>query len=91
MGRPGVYVQDLYVEDEFRGRRRRRTLCCGMSRGMPRSDGGAYLRLSVDSRQSSARRAFYERLGLDWSDDEQIHADLWRRVFDRCADAARRQ
>ncbi|WP_292399795.1 GNAT family N-acetyltransferase [Mesorhizobium sp.] len=70
MGRPGVYVQDLFVEDRFRGRKigerllRRAAAQC-------RKDGGAYLRLSVDTDNESAK-AFYERLGIAWSSYEQV-------------------
>ena len=70
MGRPGVYVQDLYVEDRFRGRRigekllRRVAMEC-------RAAGGVYLRLSVDTDNGTAK-AFYERLGIGWSSYEQV-------------------
>ena len=38
-----------------------------------RAGGGAYLRLSVDAKNTLAQR-FYERLGLAWSEEERIHA-----------------
>ncbi len=71
MGRPGVYVQDLYVEPRFRGRaigekllQRTAALC--------RQAGGVYLRLSVDTGNASAIR-FYERTGIGHAETEQTH------------------
>lgn len=71
MGRPGVYVQDLFVDPRFRGRavgesllRRTAALC--------RQAGGVYLRLSVDTGNASAIR-FYERIGVVHSPTEQTH------------------
>lgn len=69
MGRPGVYVQDLYVEDRFRGRGIGERLLRQAAREC-RRNGGVYLRLSVDTDNESAR-AFYERLGIAWSSYEQ--------------------
>ncbi|MBZ9808238.1 GNAT family N-acetyltransferase [Mesorhizobium sp. BR1-1-9] len=69
MGRPGVYVQDLYVEDRFRGRRIGERLLRRVAAEC-RKQGGAYLRLSVDTDNESAK-AFYERLGIAWSSYEQ--------------------
>ncbi|MER9291560.1 GNAT family N-acetyltransferase [Mesorhizobium sp. M0510] len=69
MGRPGVYVQDLYVEDRFRGRKIGERLLRRAAREC-RQDGGVYLRLSVDTDNESAK-AFYERLGIAWSSYEQ--------------------
>lgn len=70
MGRPGVYVQDLYVEDRFRGRRIGERLLRRAAREC-RKDGGVYLRLSVDTDNKTAK-AFYERLGIKWSSCEQV-------------------
>ncbi|UVK37198.1 GNAT family N-acetyltransferase [Mesorhizobium sp. AR10] len=69
MGRPGVYVQDLYIEDRFRGRRIGERLLRRVAREC-RKDGGVYLRLSVDTDNETAK-AFYERLGIAWSSYEQ--------------------
>ncbi|MET3521174.1 ribosomal protein S18 acetylase RimI-like enzyme [Mesorhizobium abyssinicae] len=69
MGRPGVYVQDLYVEDRFRGRRIGEKLLRRVAKEC-RAAGGVYLRLSVDTDNETAR-AFYERLGIGWSSYEQ--------------------
>jgi ribosomal protein S18 acetylase RimI-like enzyme len=69
MGRPGVYVQDLYVEDRFRGRKIGERLLRRVA-AQCRKDGGVYLRLSVDTDNESAK-AFYEKLGIAWSSYEQ--------------------
>ena len=69
MGRPGVYVQDLYVEDRFRGRKIGERLLRRVARQC-RKAGGVYLRLSVDTENETAK-AFYERLGIAWSSYEQ--------------------
>jgi ribosomal protein S18 acetylase RimI-like enzyme len=69
MGRPGVYVQDLYVEDRFRGRKIGERLLHRVA-AQSKSEGGVYLRLSVDTDNETAK-AFYERLGIAWSSYEQ--------------------
>jgi ribosomal protein S18 acetylase RimI-like enzyme len=69
LGRPGVYVQDLYVADEFRsfgvGERLLRHVA-----GLSNAEGGAYMRLSVNAENRRAQ-GFYSRLGLVLSSDEQ--------------------
>ena len=84
MGRPGVYVQDLYVEPAFRGRavgesllRRTAALC--------RQRGGVYLRLSVDTGNAAAIR-FYERVAIAHSPSEQTHK-IAGEAFSALADA----
>ncbi|TIO10526.1 MAG: GNAT family N-acetyltransferase [Mesorhizobium sp.] len=79
MGRPGVYVQDLYVEDRFRGRRIGEHLLRRVAREC-RKDGGVYLRLSVDTDNVTAR-AFYERLGIAWSNYEQVQKIVGEAFF----------
>lgn len=70
-GQPGIYVQDLYVDATFRGRRiGERLLQAAAARGYAR--GARHLRLSVDQANLSAQ-AFYERVGITHSRDEQIH------------------
>ncbi len=70
-GEAGIYVQDLYVEEDFRGMRiGERLLQAAAARGFER--GARYLRLSVDFDNLQAQ-AFYERLGITHSLDEQIH------------------
>ncbi|TIW53756.1 MAG: GNAT family N-acetyltransferase [Mesorhizobium sp.] len=70
MGRPGVYVQDLYVEDRFRGRRIGEKLLRRVAKEC-RAAGGVYLRLSVDTDNETAK-AFYEKLGIGRSSYEQV-------------------
>ena len=71
-GEPGLYVQDIYVEPGFRGRRiGERLLGAVAARG--RQGGALYLRLSVDADNRGAQ-AFYNRLGIEWSQGERIHA-----------------
>lgn len=69
LGKPGVFVQDLYVDEGFRG--------CGIGEVLLRrvaswssAHGGVYLRLAVD-RENIAAQRFYKRLGIGW-----IEADL---------------
>ena len=71
-GRPGVYVQDLYVPDQFRGLGVGARLLQRLA-AVTRARGGCYIRLSVDTQNFKAQ-GFYTRLGLTHSDTEQIHA-----------------
>jgi ribosomal protein S18 acetylase RimI-like enzyme len=72
LGRPGCYVQDLYVEDAFRslgiGRRLLRRVAA-----IVRDRGGVYMRLSVDT-ENVVAQDFYTRLEIRLSDTEQVHA-----------------
>ena len=70
-GERGVYVQDLYVDEAFRGRRIGEALLKAAAR-RAQERGAGYLRLSVDTSNRRAE-AFYERLGITHSRDEQIH------------------
>ena len=71
MGRPGVYVQDLYVVPEFRGRGIAEKLLARTA-ALCREAGGVYLSLSVDTGNAAAIR-FYDRLGIGRADKEQSH------------------
>lgn len=71
-GTPGGYVQDIVVDEAFRGLRIGERLLRRAAREI-RTAGGTYLRLSVDAKNISAQR-FYHKLGLDWSIEERIHA-----------------
>ncbi|MDX8447163.1 GNAT family N-acetyltransferase [Mesorhizobium captivum] len=79
MGRPGVFVQDLYVEDRFRGQRIGERLLRRVAREC-RAAGGVYLRLSVDTDNETAK-AFYERLGIGWSSYEQVQKIVGKAFF----------
>ena len=69
LGRPGVYVQDLYVGERFRGLGVGERLLAHVAL-LSRRAGGTYLRLSVDENNHRAQ-AFYGRLGLVWSRQER--------------------
>lgn len=71
-GGPGVYVQDLIVEEKFRGAGIGEALLREAAR-ISRAEGGTYLRLAVDIDNPNAAR-FYQRLGLHHVDDDLIHA-----------------
>lgn len=72
LGRPGVYVQDVHVDEAFRGRQIGRGLIREVAAIAARR-GAVYLRLSVDAANTGAHR-FYEKIGLEWSSDERIYA-----------------
>jgi|SRR5215217_1648414 len=71
-GQRGAYIQDIVVDERFRGRGIGIALLRHTAAHV-REQGGTYLRLSVDAKNVSAQR-FYERLGLTWSQEERIHA-----------------
>ena len=71
-GRPGVYVQDLWVEQNFRGGKVGEALLKRVA-SLTRANGGSYMRLAVDVGNFGARR-FYSRLGIVHSDTEQVYA-----------------
>ncbi len=72
LGRPGVYVQDLFVEERFRGMKIGESLLRRVT-ALTRRKGGVYLRLSVEIGNATAQ-AFYDRLGIARSAAEMIHA-----------------
>lgn len=84
IGRPGVYVQDFYVADEFRGKGIGERLLQRLA-SVTRKRGGCYIRLAVDT-QNFRAQAFYARAGIKHSDTEQIHA-AYDTAFDALADA----
>ena len=72
LGRPGVYVQDLWVEELLRGAGVGEALlqrCAALTRAA----GGTYMRLAVDVRNFGAQK-FYSRLGIARYDDDQLRA-----------------
>ena len=71
-GQKGAYIQDIVVDERFRGFGVGVALVRHTAAHV-RAEGGTYLRLSVDAENVSAQH-FYERLGLSWSRDEHIHA-----------------
>lgn len=68
-GRPGVFVQDLFVEEAFRSAGIGETLLRQVARHSHKR-GGVYMRLAVAEGNERAQ-AFYRRLGLDWSREER--------------------
>ena len=84
IGRPGVYVQDFYVADEFRGQGVGERLLQRLA-AVTRKRGGRYIRLAVDT-QNHRAQAFYTRVGIKHSDTEQIHA-AYDEDFEALADA----
>jgi GNAT superfamily N-acetyltransferase len=87
-GRTGVYVQDIFVEERFRGRNIGERLLQRVA-ALTRARGGTYMRLAVDTANHSAMH-FYTRLGLKHSDTEQIHA-AYCEDFGALADAGDRE
>ena len=79
MGRPGIYVQDLVVHDRFRGLKVGERLLRHLAR-LSKETGGIYLQLSVDTGNTRAQ-AFYERLGIERSHNEQVHKILGEAFF----------
>jgi len=71
MGRPGAYVQDLFVAEKFRGLKVGERLLRALAQEA-RSRGGAYIELAVDTGNVAAQR-FYERIGITHRADDQIH------------------
>ena len=71
MGKPGAYVQDLYVAQDFRGLKVGEALLRALARQV-RDSGGAYIELAVDTGNLAAQR-FYQRLGITHRSDDQIH------------------
>lgn len=84
IGRPGVYVQDFFVADAFRGQGIGERLLQRLA-AITRERGGRYIRLAVDTGNHRAQ-AFYTRCGIRHRADEQIHAAR-DADFDRLADA----
>ena len=71
-GRPGIYVQDLFVDKRFRGQRLGERLL-QRAAAIARARGATYIRLAVDHENPSAMR-FYEKLGMVHRFDDLIYA-----------------
>lgn len=72
LGRPGVYVQDIFVDETFRGRGVGEKLIARVA-SISAERGAIYLRLSVDVENISAQ-AFYSSLGMGWAEGERLYA-----------------
>ena len=80
LGRPGIYVQDLYVDERFRGLKIGEALIRRAAR-IGRERGATHLRLAVDLDNARAQ-AFYGRLGVTHYPDDRIHA-AYGEAFDQ--------
>jgi GNAT superfamily N-acetyltransferase len=69
-GMPGVYIQDLFVVKAYRGKGVGRKLISA-TRERSRSWGGRYVKLSVYEGNEAAI-TFYQSLGFELRDDEQV-------------------
>ena len=61
-GRPGAYVQDLFVAETRRGMKIGEKLLRHLARAV-RDQGGVYIELQVDAGNAKAQR-FYQRIGM---------------------------
>ena len=71
-GRPGVYVQDLYVEPAARGAGLGRRLLAAAAAAGAAARGCDHLRLTVAAANVGAQ-AFYRRLGLEPADADLVY------------------
>ena len=81
-GRPGVYVQDLYVQLEARGTGLGRDLLAAAARHGSQAWNAAFLSLTAHESNSRAL-AFYAKLGFDTHPGERphlIHGPAFRRL-----------
>lgn len=81
-GRPGVYVQDLYVRSEARGTGLARALLAAAARHGAEAWEATYLRLTAHETNPRAL-AFYARLGFEMDPGERphlIHGPAFRRL-----------
>jgi ribosomal protein S18 acetylase RimI-like enzyme len=78
-GRPGAYVQDLFVAKAYRGMKVGERLLRHLARAV-RDQGGAYIELAVDRGNLAAQR-FYERVGIARQDNDQVHRIIGEAFF----------
>ncbi|WP_315919689.1 GNAT family N-acetyltransferase [Mesorhizobium sp. SP-1A] len=71
LGRPGVFVQDLFVAESFRGMKVGEKLLRRLAHDID-TQGGVYIELAVDTGNLAAQR-FYERIGIAHQGDDQVH------------------
>ena len=83
LGRPGVYVQDIFVDQRFRGQNVGERLIRRVA-ALTRERGAAFLRLAVDA-DNFAAQGFYERLGISHRPIDRIHA-AYDEAFQTLAD-----
>ncbi|PBB24460.1 GNAT family N-acetyltransferase [Mesorhizobium sp. WSM4307] len=80
MGKPGLYIQDLFVHEEFRSARIGEKLLRHVAFS-GRRDGYHFLRLTVDHSNLGGAR-FYLRQGFQPADDETSYR-LYGSAFDK--------
>jgi len=68
-GKPGVYVQDLWVDPAMRGAEIGQKLLAAVTTSAANTWGAAYMKLSVHADNTGAER-FYSRLGFCASSNE---------------------
>ena len=85
LARPGVYVQDIFVDQRFRGLNVGEGLIRAVA-ASTRARGAAFLRLAVDT-DNFAAQGFYERLGISHRPADRIHA-AYGDAFQALADGA---
>ncbi|WP_054314056.1 GNAT family N-acetyltransferase [Mesorhizobium sp. 1M-11] len=78
-GRPGAFVQDLFVVENFRGMKVGEKLLRHLARQVS-GEGGVYLELAVDTGNVGAQR-FYERIGMAHQADDQVHRIIGDALF----------
>ena len=84
LGRPGVYVQDLWVEPGIRGLKVGERLM-RRAAAIARERGATHLRLAVDTHNTGAQ-GFYERIGVTHHATDRIHS-AYDDAFQALADA----
>lgn len=87
-GRPGVFVQDLFVEKGFRSLGIGERLLRHVAR-LSRDKGSTYMRLEVAEHNGRAQD-FYAGLGFAWAREERSFVALGK-TFDALSEAARDQ
>lgn len=83
LGRPGIYVQDLYVHSSARGSGLGRRLLAKTA-AIGRVQGANHLRLAVYRENASAQQ-FYRAIGMKFRQDECIYqadGDLFSELAD---------
>jgi GNAT superfamily N-acetyltransferase len=63
VGRPGLYIEDIFVSEEYRGSGAGEALMRGLARLAKRRDCG---RMEFAVLDWNPARAFYEKLGAEW-------------------------
>lgn len=84
LGKPGIYVQDLFVDEQHRGMKIGEALIRRVAR-IGHARGANHLRLAVDFDNDKAQR-FYEHIGVTRFADDHIHAAYGDAFANLCED-----